>query len=615
MSMEKLRDYQTPEGIQRTWNITSPTDLTPKYSDNPYWTRYKNYQNDDRERLFGNVSLNYEFTDWLSLTGRLMTDYFTDRREERIAVGSQAISQYEEVVREVKETNADLILKFDRRLSENFSLNAFVGGNIRYNTYHRNGGTTQGGLNVPEFYSLLNSASPILVDDYYEERQINSVFGSASLGFRDMLYADFTLRNDWSSTLPVNNNSYLYPSVSGSFVFSELAPLQNSNVLSFGKLRAGWAQVGNDTDPYRLGITYVAKESFGSNPRFTVPNALNNPNLRPERTNSWEVGTDLRFFNDRIGLDVTYYSSVSTDQIFTVDISGTTGYGSQIINAGKVTNKGVELQLRATPVAINNFQWDMIVNWARNRNEIVELAPGIETYTLTNAPFSVSVVAREGEPYGAIMGFDFVYDDQGNKVINPSGTYARTTEQVPLGNAMPDWTGGITNSFSYRGITASVLIDGRKGTDIFSISNMFGKYSGMLQETVEGNIRQLGVIAEGVVNVGTPENPQYEPNTTRLSAIDYFQSLYGRDAAHVYDGSFIKLREVTLGYTLPNSILGNTPFRNVTLSIVGRNLALLYRKIPHLDPESTLSSSNIQGIEGAQLPSVRSWGFNLSFGL
>jgi hypothetical protein len=346
-----------------------------------------------------------------------------------------------------------------------------------------------------------------------------------------------------------------------------------------------------------------------------VPNDLNNPNLRPEKTNSWEVGADLRFFSDRVGLDVTYYSSVSTDQIFTVDISGTTGYGAQIINAGEVTNRGVEVQLRATPVAVNDFQWDMIVNWARNRNEIVELAPGIETYTLTNAPFSVSVVAREGEPYGAIMGFDFVYDDEGNHVINPSGTYAVTSEQVPLGNAMPDWTGGITNTFSFKGVTASVLIDGRKGVDIFSISNMFGKYSGMLQETVDGNVRELGVIAEGVVNVGTEENPQYEPNTTRLPAIDFFQGLYGRDAAHVYDGSFIKLREVTLGYTLPNSLLGDSPFRNVTFSVIGRNLALLYKKIPHLDPENTLSSGNVQGIEGAQLPSIRSWGFNLSFNL
>lgn len=615
MDMDKLRVYETAEGIHRTWNIGGPTSLAPYYSDNPYWTRYKNYQNDDRERLFGNLTLKYDFTDWLSLTGRVMTDFYTDRREERIAVGSQAISEYSEGIREVTETNADLILNFDRRLSEDFSLNAFVGGNIRINSYHRNVGTTQGGLNVPDFYNLNNSASSVLIDDYLEERQINSVFGSASLGFRDMVYADFTLRNDWSSTLPADDNAYLYPSVSGSFVFSELAPLQTSGILSFGKLRAGWAQVGNDTDPYRLGITYVPKESFGADPRFTVPNDLNNPNLRPEKTNSWEVGADLRFFSDRIGLDVTYYSSVSTDQIFTVDISGTTGYGAQIINAGEVTNKGVEVQLRATPVVTDNFQWDMIVNWARNRNEIVELAPGINTYTLINAPFSVSVVAREGEPYGAIMGFDFVYDDAGNKVINPSGTYAVTSEQVPLGNAMPDWTGGITNTFSFRGVTASVLIDGRKGVDIFSISNMFGKYSGMLQETVDGNIRELGVIAEGVVNVGTPENPQYEPNTTRLSAIDYFQGLYGRDAAHVYDGSFIKLREVTLGYTLPNSLLENSPFRNVTFSLIGRNLALLYKKIPHLDPENTLSSDNIQGIEGAQLPSVRSWGFNLSFNL
>lgn len=608
LDMSKSRVYKNPDGTQRTWNRKSSTDATPQYTDNPYWTRYENYQNDDRERLFGNITATYQFTDWLRLTGRAMTDLYTDRREERIAVGSQAIPEYVEGIRQVKELNTDLILYFDRKFG-NFSVLTYIGGNAMRRSYNRNEGTTQGGLNVPNFYSLNNAKSGVLTDDYFEQKRINSVFGNASFGYKDMIYLDATLRNDWSSTLPKENNSYLYPSVTGSFVFSGLGALQNSNVLSFGKVRAGWAQVGNDTDPYRIALTYVPKENFGANPNFSVPNALNNPNLKPERTSSWEVGTDVRFFNNRLGLDFTYYEKVTRDQIFSVSISPTSGYNSQVINAGEVTNKGMELMLTATPVKLTNgLQWDVTVNWARNRNKVVKLIEGVDTYTLANAPFSVSVVAREGQPYGTILGYGFVYNENGDKLVTATGTYQRTTQLVPLGNVMADWTGGITNALNYKGFNLSVLIDMQRGGDIFSTTNMFGKYSGMFEETVAGNIRELGVIAKGVKADGTP-------NDIRQTAQAYFQGLYGRDAAHVYDASFVKLREVRLGYALPNTLFGKLPFRNVTLSLVGRNLAILHKNIPHLDPEAAVSAGNVQGIEGAQVPSVRSMGLNLSFGL
>lgn len=608
MSMEKLMDYEAPGGIQRTWNITSATNLTPKYSDNPYWTRYKNYQNDTRNRIFGNFNATYAFTDWLKLTGRVMNDNYTDRREERIAVGSQAISEYVEAVREFRETNTDLILNLNRDFGEAFSLNAFIGGNRMYTRYNLNQGATQGGLSVPGFYNLQNSKDPVLVTDRTSERAINSVFGSTSLGFRDMLYLDLTLRNDWSSTLPAENNSYMYPSATASFVFTELGPLSGQNFLEFGKLRGGWAQVGNDTDPYRILTTYTALQNFGSNPRFTVPNAQNNPNLRPERTTSWEVGADLRFLDNRIGLDVTYYDSYTVDQIFPVDVSAATGFRSTIINAGRMENKGIEAVLNLTPIRTTDFTWDITVNWARNRNKVVKLIEGVDNYRLVNAPFGISVNAREGQPYGTLVGTDFVYDEQGRKVVKANGYYAVSSQVVPLGNVMPDWTGGISNRISYKGIMATALIDGQRGGDLYSISNMFGKYSGMLEETAANNIRELGVIADGVMADGSP-------NTVRVPTQNFFQSLYGIKGAHVYDASFIKLREVTLGYTFPDRIFGNTPFRGVTLSAVGRNLALLYRNIPHVDPEAALSSGNIQGIEGAQLPSVRSVGFNLTFRL
>jgi TonB-linked SusC/RagA family outer membrane protein len=608
MSMDKLREYRGVGGIQRTWNITSASDLTPKYSDNPYWTRYENYQNDSRERVFGNFNVSYAFTDWLKLTGRVMNDSYTDRREERIAVGSQAIPQYMEAVREFRETNSDLILNLNRDFGEAFSLNAFVGGNRMYTRYNLNQGDTQGGLSVPGFYNLRNSNGPVLVTDNTSERAINSVFGSASLGYQDMLYLDMTLRNDWSSTLPRENNSYMYPSATASFVFTELGPLRDLPALDFGKIRVGWAQVGNDTDPYRLLTTYSALQPFGSSPRFTVPNAQNNPDLRPERTTSWEVGADLRFLDNRIRLDVTYYDSYTIDQIFPVDISASSGFRSTIINAGRMENNGVEVILNLSPIRTPDFNWDITFNWARNRNRVVELIEGVNTFLIGTAPFGITVNARAGEPYGTMTGRTFVYDEQGRKVVGANGLYQVTSGVEVLGNVVPDWTGGINNRFSYKGINASFLIDGQRGGNLYSISNMFGKYSGMYEETVAGNIRELGVIADGVKADGSP-------NDTRVAASSFFQSMYPIAGAHVYDASFIKLREATIGYTFPDRLFGNTPFRGVTISAVGRNLALLLRKIPHVDPEAALSATNIQGIEGAQLPSVRSIGFNVNFRL
>lgn len=607
MSMDQLQDYAGIGGIQRTWNITSASDLTPKYSDNPYWIRHMNYQSDERARVFGNVNLSYEFTENLRLTSRIMTDFYTDSREERIAVGSQSIPMYSKAIRQVRENNADLILHYNNYFGEDFSVSGFIGGNYMYQNYELTGGETQAGLNVPLYYNLQNSEGNILPYDRYSAKSINSVFGSASFGYKGTIYLDATLRNDWSSTLPEDNNSYLYPSLSTSFVFTELAGLQNSNVLSFGKIRAGWAQVGNDTDPYRLANVYDPDQNFGGNPSYRLPVTLNNAGLEPEQTTSWEVGMDLRFFNERVGIDATYYDNTTRNQIFPIAVPAATGFRFQVINAGEMRNYGVEVALNATPIITDNgFRWNFNFNLGRNRNQVVELTEGIDTYRLVNAPFKVSVNATEGEPYGTILGTDFVYEN-GQKVLTSRGAYARTERQVPIGNVMPDFNAGFSNTFSYKGISANILIDMQQGGDLFSTSNMFGMYSGMLDETVAGNIRQVGVVPEGVTAEG-------DPWTTPIPAQTYYQSMYGGpDALFVYDASYVKLREARIGYELPVGISG--PFRNITIAIVGRNLAILHKNIPHLDPEASLSSGNIQGIEGAQLPSLRTVGFNLNFGL
>lgn len=614
LDMNKLKHYQMADGTQRGWNlIDAGNSYDMIYSNNPYWVRHKYRGFNDRDRLIGNVGLTYDFTDWLSLSAGASTDYYLDRREDYIAEGSSLGDKpfnYTEGIREYQENNYNFLFRMDKNITDQFSLGATFGGNKMRRTFFRNVGSTVDGLQVPGVYTISNSVGRPNIDDYREEKEVNSFFGSVTLGFLDMVYLDASLRNDWSSTLPVDNNSYLYPAVSGSFVFTELAPINTSSVLTFGKLRGGWARAGNDTEPYRLGINYVGKQPYGSNPNYSVPVTLNNADLKNETTDSWEVGAELQLFQNRLGLDVTYYNKVTKDQIIVADVSPTSGYWASVLNAGEMTNKGWEVLLTGSPVDVENgLRWDIIVNWSTYENEVVELAPGLDTYVLGSAPFqSGNIVAQEGKKYGTITGYGFLRDENGNKIVDEDGYYKRTEELVDLGSFLPDWNGGITNTFTYGGASLSVLVDGQYGGSIFSLSNLWGKYSGLFEETAENNIRETGVIADGVREDGSV-------NDQVISAESFWAQTYQLDEAEVYDASFIKLREVRLGYTLPNAWFNNTPFRNVNLSIIGRNLATLYKRVPHIDPETALSSGNLQGIEAGQIPPARSIGFNLSVNL
>ena len=635
LSTDELRNYVNPDGTQRTWNRKSPTDPTPNYFNNPFWDRYVNYQEDSRNRVFGNMSLSYEFTDWLTVTGRAMTDYYSDRRQERAEIGSVEEAFYEEAIREVNESNFDLIANINKNISDDISFSGFVGGNIRMNNYHRNEARTQDGLNIPNFFNIANSGGNPRVLDYFEEKRVNSLFGSASFGFRDFLYLDVTARNDWSSTLPEGENSYFYPSATGSFVFSEI---MNTDWLSLGKLRVGWAQVGNDTDPYRLASTYVPIANYGNFANATVPNSLNNAELKPEITTSWEVGGQFGFFNNRINLDATYYDSETRDQIFAVDVSSATGYSSRVVNAGRVTNKGIELMLSTTPVMLDNsFQWDISVNWARNRNQVVELTEDTKTIRLSSL-FGVFVEAKEGEPYGTLTGATIATDpNTGKYIVGTDGRYVEEPEQGVVGSVLADWTGGLSNTLSFKGFRLSALVDMQKGGSLYSLSHMWGMYSGVLAGTAANNslgnpIRNDvvldengnalpnsgGVVLDAVVQTGTDEDGYpISDGTINQVAIDgnrwgsdHFSR--GRASQNVFDATFVKLREVQFGYSLPSSLIEGGPFSNVTISLVGRNLAILHKNIPHIDPEAAVSSSNVQGFEGGQLPTERSFGVNVN---
>ena len=614
LDMDRLRNYKNPDGTQRTWNRLSPTNPDPNYFDNPFWERYENVQNDQRDRVFGNITMKYKINDVFSLMGRALSDFYIDRREERIAVGGVRESSYSETTRQLQETNLDAYLNFADDLSDDLNLTGFVGVNQRIRNYKRLNAYTLGGLNTPGLYTVNNGADGYEVGDFTSQKKVNSVLASASFGYQRKYYVDITGRNDWSSALPAENNSYFYPSATASYILSEDLDV---DAISFAKVRLGWAQVGNDTDPYRTSTTYAVNTNFGNSGSATIPNAQNNPNLRPEKTSSWEAGVELNLFLDRVRFDFTYYNSTTEDLIFNVPVSASSGYSSAVLNAGKTNNKGIEVSLAASVVETNDLTWNVGVNFAKNQNELIELAEGIENIRYTSL-FGVSLEARPGQPLGTFYGYDYQYDDNGNKLVGDNGFYLRTDEVVPLGTILPNFTGGVYTTLDYKNLSFYALVDFQDGGSLHSYSNQWGKYSGTLEGTVfdeDGNDMRApgyaGVVVEGVnATTGAVNDVAVNPQTHF-----FLNHGYVIHAADQYDASFVKLREMRLDYSMPADMVEGTPFSNVSIGVFGRNLAILHKNVPHIDPEVATSASNVQGFEGGQLPAERTIGVNIKFGL
>lgn len=627
-----MKAYLNPDGTQRTWNRTSWDDGTPMYTDNPYWSAYKNYQNDRRNRLYGNAGMNLKLTDWLKITGRVGVDYFSLAMEERFAVGSQATSEYYLDNREALEVTSEVFANFNKRfMNDKMGISALVGAASSDRQSWRTGGITVGGLVIPGLYNLSNSQTKATAYDTKSHKRINSVFGNITFDYNQLIYVDLTARNDWSSTLPADNRSYFYPSVNVSAVLTSIDALKELGWLNFAKVRGGWAKVGNDTDPYNLESYYAASTGggFGSNPRYNPPTTMSNPFLKPESTKSWEVGLEARFLDNRVGFDVSYFQKDTYDQIVPVMVSGATGYASMYINSGQMTNKGVEVTLNLTPVKMTNFTWDMQLNVATLENQVVSIAEGLDYLNLQNAPFRVKSGAFRGASYPVIYGTGYVYDDAGNKLINSANGYYAATPIKPIGNATPDFTAGLTNTFNFKGFDLSVLIDMQRGGHMYYTSHMWGMYSGLLEETAiqDGkDIRENGILIEGYYGKYDAATKKFVytdatgavtttpvKNTKVLGAEAYGAYHYDRnDEQNVFDTDYIKLREVRLGYTIPSKFTG--PIKQLRISAYGRNLAIWGEATKHFDPEYLqMAGSNAQGIEGGYIPSTRSYGFSLSF--
>jgi len=616
VDVKQQRDayFATRENI--TWNTQSGTDLRPIYSDNPYWTFYENYETDTRKRYYGNAVLNYELNDWLSLMGRFAFDTFSELQEERTNVGSANVSQYKRINNNVSEYNYDLFLNFKKDLSEKLNLDGNIGFNLRRNEWSRFEAATNGGLNLPGVYTLDNSASPLGADnltEYEAVQMVDGLFGRVSLGYDNFAFVEGTYRTDRDSSLPIDNNRFNYWSATGSLVFSNLI---DANWLSFGKVRANYGVVGNGTDPYQVFTTYTIQSPFGGVGSASNSPSLKNLNLLPEEQENWEVGLEMQFAKKRLGFDVTYYDALNINQITDVPVSNATGYTSVLLNAGTISNKGWEVQLNATPLKTDNFSWDLSLNWSKNESLVVELTDGIENLQLGSFQGGVSINATPGEPYGTIRGRDYVYHENGQRIVGANGRYLLSDESnVVIGDINPDWNAGLNNSFNYKNFNLSFLLDMQKGGEVFSLDTYYGFGTGLYDFTAADNelgnpLRDPvadggGILFEGVNEDGTP-------NTTRAEMTGAGRFGYNQpNAAHVYDAGFIKLREASLTYNLGERALAQLPFNTVSFSVIGKNLWIIDKSVPYADPEAGLSAGNIQGNQSGSYPSIREIGASL----
>ncbi len=657
--MQAQKDAYESTGKNLGWNplgftFAEGTRETPHYFDNPYFMRNESYQNDVRNRIIGSLVATYQVNDWLSVMGRVTNDSYDEIREERIAVGSVDVPSYYKYSRSYYERNYDLILGFNKDINDKLNMDGNLGTNIRRQESIETEGMTNGGLIVPDLYSLSNgvdgviaptflpSGSKILSQPYEAQwrRAVDGYFGRASFGYDNFLFLDLAGRYDISSTLPEGENAFFYPAASVSFVYSELMGL---DFMDFGKFRVNYAQVGNDAPVQSTRSVYNLNTSFGGTALSSAQSTNPNAQLVPEQTSTMELGFENKFAKDRFGFDLTVYRTNTLNQIIAARVSSSTGTVYQYINAGNIQNQGIELSAYASVLKTNDFEWVTRVNWALNRNEVLELDGDLSTYQLASLQGGITVEAEVGQPYGVIKGTNFVYHE-GNEEkpiveahrYGDGMMYSKSSSPEIIGNMLPDWTGGWINTVSYKNLSVMALIDVQKGGQFFSLDTWYGYGTGIYDFTAGNNdkgnpVRSSpeaggglpigGVVAltdaEGAVILdedgnatsdGT-ENNDYAYYSNYSNASGWAEA---PGAMHVYDATYVKLRQLAITYSLPNSLVDKWPIQGIDFSLVARNLAILFKNSPYTDPEAGLSAGNIQGYQSGAYPSVREVGFNVT---
>lgn len=603
------------------------TELLPgtdQYFNNPYFVAQKFQNRTDRNRFTGGLTLRYDITDWLAVQGQVTRNGTLSDVLQITPSGTGYnpggnLTQY---TRDFRELNGNFMVEFNRKFGA-FGVHANVGGNSQDNVtkiggvgaVHTPNGDIQGAAGpfvVPFFYSSSNvSEKPY--GYYYEHYRVNSFYGSADLGYKNFLFVTVTARNDWFSTLNINTDHVLYPSVSGSFVFSDIVKLPSW--LTYGKLRASYARSSNGTDPYKNLLTYTLQgytindQTVGSITQVNVPNNF----LKPVNISEREVGLSMQFIQGRVGIDAAIYDKRTADDILPVTISPTSGYTGNYVNIGKLRNRGIELLLTGSPVKTRNFGWDASFNIATNNNKVMALSPGINQIVIDGAyprwGNGVSIQNIVGKPYAQIVGYAYKRDGGGNIIYGADGLPMHSTDVVPLGSGIYKTTGGFNNDLHYKNFKLSFLFDFKYGAKIYSGTNLLLYNYGLQKTTLQGR--------EGTGYVGPGVTADGHANSVAVPAQTYWQAI-STGANHiteefVYDASFIKLRSISVAYNFPNSVLRHTPFiQGLTLSLVGRNIATLMKHTPNIDPESNLTGTNAQGLELSGYPAVRNLGFNLN---
>ena len=628
----------------RNWNSS--------YYDNPFWSTSYNTQSQERHRLIGDLHAEFRLTDGLNVRFRTSTDWYNDRRKSKVKWGSAGAGSpygsYAEDAYTVKENNTEVLATYIKQLNKNWGIDALLGFNVRNKQYENNYQAAPR-LAVADLYTLTNSRDPLTSsNDFYRLRQYG-LYGSIQLDYRRWAFLNITGRNDWSSTLPVDNNSYFYPSVTASVLLSEAFGWR-SKAVNYLKIRGGWSQVGADANPYQLATVFTSETAFNGNPLQSSSTIGMNSNLKPENTSSIEAGFEAAFWDNRLYLDFTYYKTDSRNQILKLATTAASGYTSQVRNAGHIRNRGYEIQLGAVPIQTSKgFRWNLDLNYGANSSKVVKLDDEglITSYQLYSS--GIQILASVGEAYGTLFGTSYVRDANGNVVVDANGLPKISTTNKTLGKFTPDWTGGISNTFSYRSLSLSFLIDASVGGSIFSNTNKTGKYTGVLANTLSGrdaehgglwyytdamgnNVRlsespsysvssdglyyaqvngqstrvyQDGIMVEGVTESGSK-------NEEVVSAEKYYHRIYSIAEANVYDASYVKLREVALSYRLPRLWTQKLHLQEASVTLTGRNLWTIYKSVPNIDPESALTTGNAQGVEAYSLPTTRSFGVNLS---
>lgn len=621
-----LKTYQDANGDYSNWNGMDP------YNVNPYWDIYKNSNNSKKDQFRFNGKALWHITNHLKLQGTIGAglNWFSFEDFKAPTTPGYEAGRLQSSSFRNRMYNFEVLALYNNSWGD-FDFSATLGGNM-YKVNNQTTITTAQDMKIRDVVALM-SFNELSMEQSSYRKQINSAYGAVNLGWKHILYLDATLRGDQSSTLPIGNNVYVYPSFSGSFVFSELTKLDD--LMPYGKLRMSWAQVGSDTDPYQLGLVYT-KSKFAY-PGYTIGyinnNTIPNKNLKPTKTNSFEIGLETKFLKNRMGLDITYYAQTSKNQIMSMASSWSSGYTYRLINAGEIENKGIEIALNTRLIQVKDFSWDLNLNFSKNSNKVKKLVDDMDMFELEKASWlDVQVAAKVGENFGSIVGPDFKRNGNGDILIDTNtGLPQYDKSNHVLGNASWDWTGGATTTLTYKNLSLSAIFDVKVGADLYSMSARASYESGKSKETLVGREawyrseeqRQAagvtkgsaswtptgGFIAPGVIDNG---DGTYRPNDIYINPEEYWMNVSrNAPAMFIYDNSYVKCREITLTYNVPKPWLKKV-VKDLTLSFVARNPFIVWKNIPNIDPDSNYNNTTGMGLEYGSLPSRKSYGFNVN---